>query len=146
MQLKSEYQNVIWIRFRSEKKPERSKTTKKESTKSEATHKRSDIDESLSDLLNKVQISTSDGDTKTTSKVKTPRAKTATKTPLSVRSKGRCWFLNEDSIEPQDFTPYIEDFHLLSNRQLLLNREKQTRMLFTVLNKAVFNAMVSSIK
>ncbi|XP_063717843.1 germ cell nuclear acidic protein-like isoform X2 [Symsagittifera roscoffensis] len=52
--------------------------------------------------------------------------------------------LQNDKIDPSRYAEYIGDFHFMSNRQLQLNRDKQTRMLFTVFNETVFENMFSN--
>ena len=80
--------------------------------------------------------------------LKTPKASRSksTNTPglLQSSSKNKCWFLTQDKIDPSRYAEYIGDFHFMSNRQLQLNRDKQTRMLFTVFNETVFENMVCS--
>ena len=56
---------------------------------------------------------------------------------------GKCWFLDLNRIECSQFKLYVRDFHTMTQRQFLRNREKQTKMLFSVYNQAIFSSLVS---
>ena len=77
---------------------------------------------------------------------KDPRRK-YTQTPASVPRDGKvtkkCWFLGLTSVDPSRFKAYVRDFDNMTQRQFMRNREKQTKMLFSVFNQTLFNSMVS---